>query len=87
MNLCMPIRPTVSPLCLSPGGAAGGVLRGDDAGAGQLRHAHRLPAEQLQGAAAAVHGPGVRLVHRSGGSAHAKYVTATKTQPDKECTV
>lgn len=57
----------------------GGLLRGDDHGAGRIRDADRLPAEQLSGAAAAVHGPGVCLVHRSGGHPHAQYVQSSHT--------
>lgn len=57
-----------------------GVLRGDDHGAGRIRNADRLPAEQLQRAAAAVHGPGVRLIHRSGGRAHTQYVIVSDRQ-------
>lgn len=61
----------LSAFCACP---VGGVLRGDDHGPGRICDADGLPAEQLQGAAAAVHGSGVRLVHRSGGHPHAQYV-------------
>lgn len=53
--------------------AAGDVLRGDDDAAGRLRDADGLPAEQLQGAAAAVHGSGVLLLHRRRGAPHTRY--------------
>lgn len=58
--------------------AAGDVLRGDDDAAGRVRDADGLPAEQLQGAAAAVHGPGVLLLHRHRGGPHARYRTAAQ---------
>lgn len=54
--------------------AAGDVLRGDDHAAGRIRHAHGLPAEQLQGAAGPVHGSGVLFVHGRGGGPHTRYV-------------
>lgn len=57
--------------------AAGDVLRGDDDAAGWIRDADGLPAEQLQGAAAAVHGTGVLLLHRHRGSPHTRYVSKT----------
>lgn len=66
----------LSAFCACP---VGGVLRGDDHGAGRICDADRLPAEQLQGAAAAVHGSGVRLVHRSGGHPRAQYVEKAHT--------
>lgn len=56
--------------------AAGGFLRGDDDAAGRICDADGLPAEQLQGAAAAVHGTGVLLLHRHRGGPHARYAPA-----------
>lgn len=76
------LHSSVSP-CGSPSlplRTVGDVLRGDDHGAGRVRDTDGLPAEQLQGAAAAVHGSGVCLLHRSGGRAHTQYVSQTPTQ-------
>lgn len=72
LSVCLPILSLLS-VCLSLY-SVGGVLWGDDDGAGGIRDANGLPAEQLQGAAAAVHGSGVCLVHRSGRRAHTQYV-------------
>lgn len=55
--------------------AAGDVLRGDDDGAGRICDADGLPAEQLQGAAGAVHGSGVLLLHRHRGGPHTRYAS------------
>lgn len=63
--------------------AAGDVLRGDDDAAGRIRDADGLPAEQLQGAAGAVHGSGVLLLHRHRGGPHTRYVSGTPDSPPK----
>lgn len=65
--------------------SVGGVLWGDDDGAGGIRDADGLPAEQLQGAAAAVHGTGVCLIHRSGRRAHTQYVIKHTDQKFISC--
>lgn len=63
--------------------AAGDVLRGDDDAAGRIRDADGLPAEQLQGAAGAVHGSGVLLLHRHRGGPHTRCESSTPDSPPK----
>lgn len=58
---------------------AGGVLWGDDHTAGRIRHADRLPAEQLQRTTAAVHGTSVLILHRHRGSSCTQYANLTHT--------
>lgn len=53
--------------------AAGDVLRGDDHAAGRLRYVDGLPAEQLPGAAAALHRPSLLLLYWHRGGPRTRY--------------